>query len=240
MHSFITIFSFKFLNLFIIAALNFLPANYSIWTLGRFLLTFFSLDIFLSCLLIFKLCIGHCEGHVVKFKDSGFCYLPLEVIDFLLCQTVKLDYTQTLNSAAFAESESVVAQSCLTLFDSMDCSLPGFPVHGISQARILEMVAVPFSRESSDPGVKSRSPTLQADSLPSEQPGKLFLQWIVIEIFVQIFEVFHLFPPHPLPPGSLESLLYMNRSRAKDLADLYTDFCSSLFLNILFITFQPL
>ena len=43
----------------------------------------------------------------------------------------------------------LVAQSCLTLWDPMDCSLPGFPVHGILQARILEWVAISFSRASS-------------------------------------------------------------------------------------------
>ena len=42
-----------------------------------------------------------------------------------------------------------VAQSCLTLCDAMDCSLPGSSVHGILQARILEWVAMPFSRGSS-------------------------------------------------------------------------------------------
>ena len=40
------------------------------------------------------------------------------------------------------ESESEVAQSCLTLSDPMDCSLAGFSVHGILQARILEWVAI--------------------------------------------------------------------------------------------------
>ena len=37
-----------------------------------------------------------------------------------------------------------VAQSCLTLWDPTDCSLPGSSVHGILQARILEWVAIPF------------------------------------------------------------------------------------------------
>ena len=40
-----------------------------------------------------------------------------------------------------------VAESCLTLCDIMDCSLPGSSVHGVLQARILEWVAIPFSRE---------------------------------------------------------------------------------------------
>ena len=43
----------------------------------------------------------------------------------------------------------LVTQSCSTLCDSMDCSPPGSPVHGILQPRILEWVAIPFSRESS-------------------------------------------------------------------------------------------
>ena len=58
---------------------------------------------------------------------------------------------QTLLNDTLIIGESVkvkvfVAQSCLTLFDSMDRSPPGFSVHGILQARILEWVAIPFSR----------------------------------------------------------------------------------------------
>ena len=45
----------------------------------------------------------------------------------------------------------LVAQSCLTLCDPMDCSLPGSSVHGILQARIQEWVAITFSRGSSQP-----------------------------------------------------------------------------------------
>ena len=45
--------------------------------------------------------------------------------------------------------EVLVAQSCLTLCSLMDCSTPGPSVHGILQARILERVAIPFSRGSS-------------------------------------------------------------------------------------------
>ena len=43
------------------------------------------------------------------------------------------------------ESESEVAQSCPTLHDPMDCSLPVSSVHGIFQARVLEWVAIAFS-----------------------------------------------------------------------------------------------
>ena len=43
------------------------------------------------------------------------------------------------------KSESEVAQSCPTLSNPMDCSLPGPSVHGIFQARVLEWVAIAFS-----------------------------------------------------------------------------------------------
>ena len=45
-------------------------------------------------------------------------------------------------------------------------------VHGILQARILEWVAFPFSRGSSQPGMEPRSPALQTDSLPAEPPAE--------------------------------------------------------------------
>ena len=49
----------------------------------------------------------------------------------------------------YTESESEVTQSCPTLCDPMDCSLPGSSVHGISQAIVLEWIAISFSRRSS-------------------------------------------------------------------------------------------
>ena len=59
----------------------------------------------------------------------------------------------------------LVAQSCVRLFATMDCSPPGFSVHRIRQARILEWVAISFSRDLPGPEIGPRSPTLQADSL---------------------------------------------------------------------------
>ena len=62
--------------------------------------------------------------------------------------------------------------SHIQLCDPMDCSLPGFSIHGIFQARVPEWVAISFSGDLSDPGIKPGSPTLQADALPSKPPGK--------------------------------------------------------------------
>ena len=53
--------------------------------------------------------------------------------------------------SVYKESESEVAHSCLTLCDTMDCSLSGSSLHGILQARILEWVAISFSRGSIQP-----------------------------------------------------------------------------------------
>ena len=60
-----------------------------------------------------------------------------------------------------------VTQLCLTLCDPMD-----YTVHGILQARILEWVAFPFSRDLPNPEIESRYPALRADSLPAEPQNR--------------------------------------------------------------------
>ena len=60
-----------------------------------------------------------------------------------------------------------VTQLCPTLCDPMDCT-----VHGILQATVLEWVAFPFSKGSSQPRDWPRSPVLQMDSLLAEPSGK--------------------------------------------------------------------
>ena len=57
------------------------------------------------------------------------------------------------------KSESEVAQSCPTLSDPMDCSLPGSSIHGIFQARVLEWVAIVFSK-SQDTDIQFGHPAL--------------------------------------------------------------------------------
>ena len=60
-----------------------------------------------------------------------------------------------------------VDQLCLILCDPMDCT-----IHGIFQARILEWVAIPFSRGSSQPRDRTQVSRIAGDSSPAEQPGK--------------------------------------------------------------------
>ena len=70
----------------------------------------------------------------------------------------------------------LVIQSCPTLCNPVDCSTP-FSVHGVLQASILEWAAIPSPRNPPHPGTEPRSPALQADSLPSEPPGKYTTLW---------------------------------------------------------------
>ena len=66
----------------------------------------------------------------------------------------------------------LVAQSCLTLWDLMDYSLPGSFVHGISQAGILEWVAISFTGESSRPRNWTHVSCLASRFFTTEPPGK--------------------------------------------------------------------
>ena len=76
----------------------------------------------------------------------------------------------------------LVAQLCLTLCDTMDCSPPGSSIHETHQARKLSVLPFPSPGnlliQESNP---MRSPSLQTDFLPSEPPGKLFLSLTAIE-----------------------------------------------------------
>ena len=63
-------------------------------------------------------------------------------------------------------------QSCPTLCDPLDCSLPGSSVHGIFQARILEWLAISFSRGSSWPKDRSHVPCIAGRFFTAEPPGK--------------------------------------------------------------------
>ena len=77
---------------------------------------------------------------------------------------------------------SKVAQSCPTLCDPMDSSLPGSSMYGIFQARVLEWLPFPSPGDLPDAGIEPRSPTLQADALPSEPPGRFSVKCVCVWI----------------------------------------------------------
>ena len=71
---------------------------------------------------------------------------------------------------AVQHEKAKVAQLCLTFSDPMNCSLPGSSVHGILQARLLEWVAVPFSRRSSQPRNKTGVSCIAGEFFTIEPP----------------------------------------------------------------------
>ena len=71
-------------------------------------------------------------------------------LPFILHPTRHLFFTfSSSHSTLISAVKGELAQSCPTLCDPVDCSLPGSSVHGILQARTLEWVAISFSRGSS-------------------------------------------------------------------------------------------
>ena len=93
-------------------------------------------------------------------------------------------------------SESEAAQSCPTLFDPMDCSLPGSSVHGIFQAIVLEWIAISFSRGSSWPRDWTRGSCIVDRCFTvwatRELEGKLACACLVLHRLQDIFSLFHL------------------------------------------------
>ena len=69
-------------------------------------------------------------------------------------------------------SESEVAQSCPTLCDPRDCSLPRSSSMGFSRQEYWGGLPFPPPGDLPNPGIEPRSPALQSDALPSEPPRK--------------------------------------------------------------------
>ena len=79
---------------------------------------------------------------------------------------------------------SLVAQSCLILCDTMDCSPPGSSVLGIFQARILEWITISFSKGSSQP---------RGQTLVSCIAGRVFTVWATKETPKQMVYIIYVF-----------------------------------------------
>ena len=119
-------------------------------------------------------CLLHlsCTRGILPLVDTFvFGYLPLPV---KLCHS-----GVTLRTLVF--KFSLVAQSCPTLCDPMDYSLPGSSVHGIFQARVLEWVAISFSRRSSQPRDRTQV---------SHIVGRHFIIWATGEVLRTLGVVF--------------------------------------------------
>ena len=109
----------------------------------------------------------------MKITNLSFSIFYLSKVMTLFLWTTKL--ISILSVVSESESCSAAAkslQSCPTLWDPRDGNPPGSPVPGILQGRTLEWVAMPSPGDCPNAGIEPRSPTLWADSLPSEPPGK--------------------------------------------------------------------
>ena len=88
------------------------------------------------------------------------------------------------------------AQSYPTLWDPMDCSPPGCSVHGVSQARILEQVAISSSREYSDleiePMSLADSPALVSRFFTTEPPINIFT-WSTVSLDMLFFKIYFIY-----------------------------------------------
>ena len=99
----------------------------------------------------------------------------------LTCEERRFQAEVLLNVHACMPKCKVVSDSC----DPMDCSPPSSSVHGIFQARILEQVAISYSRESSDPGIEPMSlepPALAGGFFTTEPSRKPLLS---VEAFLK-------------------------------------------------------
>ena len=97
-------------------------------------------------------CLSRCT--CAQYPDQVYLVYDLWTLPQVLAYVIVCDYRTQIQLHSEYESgerESEVAQLCPTLCDPMDCSLPGSSLYGIFQARILEWVAISFSRRSSQP-----------------------------------------------------------------------------------------
>ena len=100
----------------------------------------------------------HFLAHSAVYRIQFFAIVGLRSL-FPFCLKTKLFRTSRCSQKSLApflyfqsfKKESEVVQLCPTLCSPMDCSLPGSSLHGIFQARVLEWVAISFSRGPSRP-----------------------------------------------------------------------------------------
>ena len=97
---------------------------------------------------------------IIIFTDiHWFTSLKKQILDISIMTLIS-----SYSRGTILNMKVKVTQLCLILWD---CT-----VHGILQTRTLEWAAFLFPGDLPNPGIKPRSPTLQADSLPGEPPGK--------------------------------------------------------------------
>ena len=115
--------------------------------LSPFLSFIFFSYLFLKTMICFSGCLMS-SASIQKLLCGIYSMLKCSFDEFVGEKVVSPSYSSTILGPPFQFifQESEVAQSCPTLWDPIDCSLPGFSIHGIFQVRIPEWVAISFSR----------------------------------------------------------------------------------------------
>ena len=103
-----------------------------------------------ACLHSFTKYVSICKQHFVQIYVY-FMYIYYIYLSLMACRGPRSRMPMAFCNNMNKKVKVLVAQTCLTLFYPLDHSLPGSSVHGILQARILEWVAISFSRGSSWP-----------------------------------------------------------------------------------------
>ena len=112
------------------------------------------------------------QSVTLPFKNTRKCiYFP----NIFFRNQANWELTLSMLKHPFWWSKVSVTQSCPTLWDPMDCSPPVSSVHEILQARILEWVAISFSKGPSQPRDRTQVSYIEGDSLRSKPLGKPFL-----------------------------------------------------------------
>ena len=132
------------------------------------------------------------------------------------------------------ESESEVTQLCPTLCNPMDCSLPGSSIHGIFQTRVLEWVALSFSRRSSQPRVWTQV---------SHIVGRCFTIWATREAHIWdkrlISKMFILRNSYNSIANKTNNLIFKNEQRT--WTDIFPKtFCQQVYKKILNIVIRKM
>jgi len=84
----------------------------------------------------------------------------------------------------------MLVQSCLTLCNPMNCSPPGSSVYGVSQARMLEWIAISYPEDFSDPGIKPMthaSPASAGGFFTTEPTGELKIKMTLIKFLKYLY-----------------------------------------------------
>ena len=121
---------------------------------------------------LYQNCLFYVKAHTTGLTSWSFAYLPCES-DSTLLKRLKLTGKGQFSFQSQRKWSEVV-QSRPTLCNPVDCSPPGSSIHGIFQARILEWVAISFSRESYQPRDRTQL---------SRTAGRCFTLWATREDF---------------------------------------------------------